>query len=357
VARNFRGAHCRTAYLFRSASFPVLMDRFEQAMKRRKFISLLGGVAAWPVAAQAQQPAMPVIGFLSGASSWEFAHVADAFRLSLADTGFVEGRNVLIEYRWAEGHYDRVPKLVDDLIRRGVAVIVATGGVSSVLAAKAATTSIPIVFANGSDPVKFGVVERINRPGGNVTGATFFNNALGPKRLQVLRDVAPKAAVIGLLVNPINPNTEFDFHEIDIAARSLGIRILRVNAGSEREFDRAFATMAEQGVGALVVNADAFFYARRDQLIELATRLAVPAIYEQREFATGGGLMSYGASIAEAYRKAGIYTGRILRGEAPGDLPIQQATRFELVINLKTAKALGLEVPPTLLALADEVIE
>jgi putative tryptophan/tyrosine transport system substrate-binding protein len=327
-------------------------------VKRREFITLLGGAAAaWPLAARAQQPPMPVVGFLSGASSWEFAHVADAFRQSLADTGFVEGRNVLIEYRWAEGRYDRAPALVGDLIHRGVAVIVATGGVSSVLAAKAATTTIPIVFANGADPVKFGVVERLNRPGGNITGATFFNNALGPKRLQVLRDVAPKATVIALLVNPTNPNTEFDVHEIDTAARSLGIRILRVNAGSEREFDRAFATMAEQGVGALVVNADPFFYARRDQLIELATRLAVAAIYEQREFATAGGLMSYGASIAEAYRKAGIYVGRILRGEAPGDLPIQQATRFELVINLKTAKALGLEVPPTLLALADEVIE
>jgi putative ABC transport system substrate-binding protein len=326
-------------------------------MRRREFITLLGGAAAaLPLVARAQ-PAVPVIGFLSGASSWEFAHVADAFRQSLADTGFVEGRNVLIEYRWAEGRYDRVPTLVGDLIRRGVAVIVATGGVASVLAAKAATTSVPIVFANGGDPIKLGVVERLNRPGGNITGATFFNNALGPKRLQVLRDVAPKAAVIALLVNPTNPNTELDVHDIDTAARSLGIRILRVNAGSERDFDQAFATMAQQSIGALIVNADAFFYARRDQLIELATRLAVPAIYEQREFATAGGLMSYGASIAEAYRKAGIYVGRILRGEAPGDLPIQQATRFELVINLKTAKALGLEMPATLLALADEVIE
>ena len=326
-------------------------------MRRREFITLLGGAAAaLPLVARAQ-PAVPVIGFLSGASSWEFAHVADAFRQSLADTGFVEGRNVLIEYRWAEGRYDRVPTLVGDLIRRGVAVIVATGGVASVLAAKAATTSVPIVFANGGDPIKLGVVERLNRPGGNITGATFFNNALGPKRLQVLRDVAPKAAVIALLVNPTNPNTELDVHDIDTAARSLGIRILRVNAGSERDFDQAFATMAQQSIGALIVNADAFFYARRDQLIELATRLAVPAIYEQREFATAGGLMSYGASIAEAYRKAGIYAGRILRGEAPGDLPIQQATQFELVINLKTAKALGIEVPATLLARADEVIE
>jgi putative ABC transport system substrate-binding protein len=218
------------------------------------------------------------------------------------DTGYIEGRKVLIEYRWAEDRYDRVPTLVGDLIRRGVAVIAATGGVSSVLAAKAATSSVPIVFANGSDPVKFGVVERLNRPGGNITGATFFNNALGPKRLQVLRDVAPKATTIAMLVNPGNPNTEFDAKEIESAARSPGLRILRVNASSEREFDRAFATMAEQGVGALIVNADAFFYARRDQLIELATRLAVPAIYEQREFATAGGLMSYGASIAEARR-------------------------------------------------------
>jgi putative ABC transport system substrate-binding protein len=236
-------------------------------------------------------------------------------------------------------------------------MIAATGGVSSVLAAKAATSSIPIVFANGGDPVKLGVVERLNRPGANITGATFFNNALGPKRLQVLHDVAPKATTIAMLVNPGNPNTEFDAKEIESAARSLGLRVLRVNAGSEREFDRAFATMGQQGVGALIVNADAFFYSRRDQLIELATRLAVPGIYELREFATAGGLMSYGASIAEAYRKAGVYAGRILRGEAPGDLRIQQATRFDLVINLKTAKALGLTVPPTLLALADEVIE
>ena len=326
-------------------------------MKRREFITLLGGAAATlPVRAFAQQ-GTPVIGFLSGASSWEFAHAADAFRQGLADTGYVEGRSVLIEYRWAEGRYDRVPTLVGDLIRRGVAVIAATGGVASVLAAKAATSSIPIVFANGGDPVKLGVVERLNRPGGNITGATFFNNALGPKRLQVLRDVAPKATTIAMLVNPGNPNTEFDAKEIESAARSLGLRILRVNAGSEREFDRAFATMAEQGVGALIVNADAFFYARRDQLIELATRLAVPAIYELREFATAGGLMSYGANIAEAYHKAGVYAGRILRGEAPGDLPIQQATRFELVINARIAKMIGLTVPSTLLSIADEVIE
>jgi putative ABC transport system substrate-binding protein len=327
-------------------------------MRRRDFITLLGSVAAaaCPARAFAQQ-GTSVIGFLSGASSWEFAHAADAFRQGLADTGYVEGRNVLIEYRWAEGRYDRVPTLVGDLIRRGVTLIAATGGVASVLAAKAATSSIPIVFANGSDPVKFGVVERLNRPGGNVTGATFFNNALGPKRLQVLRDVASKATTIAMLVNPGNPNSEFDANEIGSAARSLGLRILRVNAGSEREFDQAFAVMAEQGIGALIVNADAFFYARRDQLIELAMRLAVPAIYELREFATAGGLMSYGASMAEAYRKAGVYAGRILRGEAPADLPIQQATRFELVINLRTAKALGVEIPPTLLALADEVIE
>jgi putative tryptophan/tyrosine transport system substrate-binding protein len=326
-------------------------------MRRRTFLTLLGGAAAaWPVRAFAQQGA-PVIGFLSGASSWEFAHVAEAFRQGLADTGFVEGRNVQIESRWAEGRYERVPVLVADLIRRQVTLIAATGGVSSVLAAKAATTSIPIVFANGGDPVKLGVVERLNRPGGNITGATFFNNALGPKRLQVLRDVAPKAIVIALLVNPANPNTEFDAYEIETAARSVGIRILRVNAGSERELDRAFATMAEQGVGALIVNPDVFFYTRRDQLIELSTSLAVPAIFELREYPAAGGLMSYGASIAEAYRKAGVYSGRILRGEAPGDLPIQQATRFELVINLKAAKALGLAIPPTMLALADEVIE
>jgi putative ABC transport system substrate-binding protein len=302
------------------------------------------------------QQGTPVIGFLSGASSWEFAHAADAFRQGLADTGYVEGRSVL-RIPLGEGRYDRVPTLVGDLIRRGVAVIAATGGVASVLAAKAATSSIPIVFANGGDPVKLGVVERLNRPGGNITGATFFNNALGPKRLQVLRDVAPKATTIAMLVNPGNPNTEFDAKEIKSAARSLGLRILRVNAGSEREFDRAFATMAEQGVGALIVNADAFFYARRDQLIELATRLAVPAIYELREFATAGGLMSYGGSIVASSRQAGVYAGRILKGEKPADLPVMQSTKVSLIINLKTAKALGLNVPITLQAAADEVIE
>ena len=325
-------------------------------MRRRAFITLIGAAVAQPVRAFAQQP-MPVVGFLSGASAWEFAHMAEAFRQGLGDAGFVVGRNVLIEYRWAEGRYDRVPTLVGDLIRHGVAVIAATGGVSSVLAAKAATTSIPIVFANGSDPVKFGVVERLNRPGGNITGATFFNNVLGPKRLQVLRDVAPKAAVIALLVNPTNPNTEFDASEIETAARSVGVRILRVNADSEREFDRAFATMREHGVGALIVNSDAFFYARRDQLIELATRLAVPAIFELREWAAAGGLMSYGASIVEAYRQVGAYTGRILKGVKAADLPVVQSSKFELVINAETARTLGLSVPPTLLARADEVIE
>jgi putative ABC transport system substrate-binding protein len=329
-------------------------------MNRRALITLIGGAAAtsslhWPLVARAQQPA--IVGFLSGASAWEYAHLAAAFRQGLADASFVEGRNLFIEYRWAEGHYERLPSLAAELVGRRVSVIVATGGVSAALAAKAATASTPIVFANGGDPVKFGLVTSVNSPEANITGVNFINNALASKRLQVLRDVAPNAATVGVVVNPNNPSTEFDLADIRVGAASLGVQIVRVNVGSERDFDNAIARLVEQRVGALIVNSDVFFFTRRAQLIELAARLAVPAIFELREFVMAGGLMSYGTNIAEAYRKAGVYTGRILRGEKPRDLPVQQSTRFELVVNLKTAKTLGIAIPPTMLALADEVIE
>jgi putative ABC transport system substrate-binding protein len=327
-------------------------------MRRREFVSLFGGAAAaWPIAARAQQPAMRVIGFLSGGPAWDFAYLAAAFRQGLGDTGYVEGRDVFIEYRWAEGHYDRLPTLAADLVGRRVDVIAATGGIGSVLAAKAATATIPIVFTAGTDPVKFGVVASVNRPGGNVTGVVFFNNELGPKRLQVLRELAPNATVLAMIVNPKNPNTEFDIQQMQSAARPTGLQILVLNASSERELDAAFAKLVEQRAGAVIVNSDPYFNIRRDQLVALAAYHALPAIYELRAFVASGGLISYGTNIAEAYRHAGVYAGRILRGDKPADLPVQQSTKFELVINLKTAKALGLEIPPKLLALADEVIE
>jgi putative ABC transport system substrate-binding protein len=327
-------------------------------MRRREFVTVLGGVAAaWPIAVRAQQRAMPVVGFLSGGPAWDFAYLAAAFRRGLGETGYVEGRNVFIEYRWAEGQYDRLPTLAADLVGRRVDVIAATGGISSVLAAKAATASIPTVFTAGTDPVKFGVVASVNRPGGNITGVVFFNNELGPKRLQVLRELAPNATALAMIVNPKNPNTECDVQQMQSAARPMGLQILVLNASSERELDAAFARLVEQQADAVIVNADPYFNIRRYQLVALAAQNAVPAIYELREFVVGGGLMSYGTDIAEAYRNAGIYAGRILKGDKPADLPVQQSTKFELVINLKTAKALGLEVPASLLARADEVIE
>ena len=324
-------------------------------MRRRQFITLLGGTVAWPLAGRAQQ--QPVVGFLSGSSAWEFDDVATAFRRGLAEAGYVEGRNVTIESRWAEGHYDRLPTLAADLVRRRVTVLAATGGLASVTAAKGATDTLPIVFTTGTDPVAMGIVPSLNRPGGNITGVSYFNNVLGPKRLQVLRELVPNVSVIGLIAIRNNPNTAPDLSAVQQAARALGVEIAVVNASGEREFDAAFAKLAEHRAGALIVSPDPFFSSRRDQLVALAGRHALPAIYELRAFATVGDLASYGTNIAEAYRQAGAYAGRILSGEKPGDLPVQQSTKFELVINLKAARALGLEFPPTLLARADEVIE
>jgi putative ABC transport system substrate-binding protein len=325
-------------------------------MRRREFITLVGGMAALPIAATAQQ-AMPVVGCLSAGTAEGFADLLAAFRRGLGEAGFVDGRNVAIEYRWAEeGQYDRLPKLAADLVARRVAVIFANP-IPAALAAKTATATVPIVFAIGSDPVGSGLVASMNRPGGNITGVSFLSVELGAKRLELVRDLVPKAAAIALLVNPNNPNADKQAKEMKAAAATLGLQSNILSVGSQADFDTVFATLVGQRVGAIVVSADPFFISRRDQLVELATRHAVPTIYPVREFAAVGGLMSYGASFADAYYQAGVYAGRILKGERPADLPIIQPTKFELVINLKAAKALGLTLPPGLLSVADEVIE
>ena len=327
-------------------------------MKRRKFIALLGGVAvAWPLAARAQQPGMPVIGFLSSGSQQSDAARLVALRQGLNETGYVEGRNVASEYRWADHQYDRLHALAVELLGHRATVVVAIGGPAPAVAAKAATRTVPIVFTIGGDPVNIGLVNSLNRPGGNVTGVTTLANIVVAKQFEVLHETVPKAAVIGFLVNPTNPNVETDTKEAQEATRTLGLQLRVVNASTEHDIDAAFASFVQQRVDAGVVVPDALFNSQPNHIVALAARYALPTIYSLREFPSAGGLMSYGTGLADAYRQAGIYTGRILKGEKPEDLPIVQATKVELIINLKTAKTLGLTFPITLLGRADEVIE
>jgi putative ABC transport system substrate-binding protein len=326
-------------------------------VKRRDFITLLGGATAWPLAAQAQQPAMTQIGFLTGLGRQDRPNLANAFRRGLGEAGYVEGRNLAIEYRFAENQFDRLSALADDLVGRKVAVIAATGGGSAILAAKAATTTIPIVFTTGGDPVRQGFVASLNRPGGNITGVSFFGSRLGGKGLELLRGMVANTAVTALLTNPKLPESELMTSDAQEAARTLGQQVLVLNASNPSEINAAFATLRQQRAGALFVGGDPFFTSRRQQIVALTTRDAIPDMYTNREFVDEGGLMSYGNDTVDAYRRAGLHVGRILKGERPADLPIDQATKFEFVLNLKTAKALGLTVPDKLLALADEVIE
>jgi putative ABC transport system substrate-binding protein len=327
-------------------------------MRRRDFIILLAGaMGGWPSALRAQQKAMPVIGWLDATSAGSRASYLAAFRQELSETGYVEGQNLAIEYHWAEGRYDRLPALAADLVGRKVDVILSTGGLPSALAAKSATSTIPIIFNVGVDPVEFGLVARLARPGGNLTGVSGITVELTPKRLELLSELVPRARVIALLVNPNNTAAEVTIRDMQEAARAKGVQLPILRAATESEIDAAFASLVELQAGALVVQADPFFISRREQLVALASRHAVPAIYALREFTASGGLISYGTSFTAVYRQLGIYAGKILKGAKPADLPVQQPTTFELVVNLKTAEALGLTVPSSILARADELIE
>jgi putative tryptophan/tyrosine transport system substrate-binding protein len=323
-------------------------------MNRRAFVTLLGGAAAWPLAARAQQP-VPVIGFLRSTSLADSTRLVTAFRQGLKEAGFVEGQNIAIEYRSAEDHLDRLPALVADLIRRPAAVIV--GNTPSALATKAATAAIPIVFVTGSDPIRTGLVASLNRPGGNVTGVVFTSVDLNAKRLGLLHELVPKAGVMAALLDPNAPEIEIELRDLEAAGRAIGRQILFVKPADERDFAAAFGTIVQAGAGGLLLGGGAFLFSRRRQLATMAARHALPAIGINYSFAEAGGLMSYGASLTDAYRRAGDYAGRILKGARPADMPVELASKFELVINLATAKGMGLDIPPTLLARADEVIE
>jgi putative tryptophan/tyrosine transport system substrate-binding protein len=326
-------------------------------MKRREFIALIGGAAVWPLTARAQQSALPLIGLLSTRSPGDSADLITGFRGGLKEAGYVEGQNLAIEQRWAEGHYDRLPAMAADLVQRRVAVIAALGGVNSALAAKAATSTIPIVFVSGGDPVTFSLVSSLKRPGGNATGISVLTVELLAKRLELLREIIPTVTVIGLLVNPANAVVGAQIRGSEEAARSLGLNLHVVNASSEQQIETALATLVGLQASAVMVSSDPFFNGWSVQLATLLARHRLPAISEVREFAVAGGLMSYATNFADAYRQAGLYVGRVLNGDKPADLPVQQAVKLDLVINLKAAKSLALQVPPTLLARADEVIE
>jgi ABC-type uncharacterized transport system substrate-binding protein len=327
-------------------------------MKRREFITLLGGAAAaWPLASRAQQPAMPVVGILASVSPAPYAGFVEAIKQGLREAGYVEGRNVAIEYRWAEGRYDRLPQQAIELVDRGVAVIILVGGGPTIAAAKAATATIPIVFVMGEDPVKSGAVTALNRPGGNATGVSLLTVAMEAKRLQLLHELVPNVAIIAIIVNPNNPQAAEQLQELQAAARTLGVEVEAFKAGSPSEIDTAFASLVARRAGALLVAADAFFNTRGQQLALLSARHALPTIFHLRHFSAAGGRISYGPNLADAYRQEGIYAGRILKGEKPAEMPVQQAVKIELVINLQTARTLGLTIPLPLLGRADEVIE
>ena len=325
-------------------------------MRRRAFIAALGSAAAWPLAARGQQPVMPVVGFLHARSPDDVAYQVAAFRHGLGEAGYIEGESVSIQYRFALGDYGQLPEMAAELVRRPVAVLVA-GSDPAALAAKAATSNIPIVFAVGSDPIKLGLVASVSRPGGNATGMNILTSALEAKRLGLLHELVPQAAIIGVLMNPNNSTTEGQLRDLHEAARAIGLQIHALRSSTDAEIDAAFEAVAQQHIAVLVVASDPFLDTRRDKIVALAQHHSVPAMYQFREHAVAGGLMSYGINLPDVYRQLGIYTGQILKGTKPADLPVMQPTKFELVINLKTAKALGLEIPPQLLALADEVIE